>query len=88
MKVHIKLITIKRQLQAIRHYPLTRAEAGDDFLTLDEAFDELIYGFIKHCERKGLYSRFSIYNAIHRGWFSEQMADFFTDYCIKDWRVI
>ena len=88
MKVHIKLITIKRQLQDLMHYPLTHEQAGDDFLTLDEAFDELIYGFNKWCERHAVYSRFSIYNAVNRGWFTEQMADYFTDYCIPGWRII
>ena len=87
-KVHIKLSTIKRQLQQRMHYPTEHIFEDDDFLTLDEAFDVLPYGFGEWCIRHSVYSRFSIYNAINRGWFTEQMADYFTDYCISGWRII
>lgn len=87
-KVHIKLSTIKRQLQQRIQYPLTREEAGDDRLTLDEAFEALLYGFGEWCRRRNIFSRFTVYNAVNRGWFTEQMADLFTDYCISGWRII
>ena len=86
--VHIKLATIKRQLQEKMHYPLTKEEAGEGFLTLDEAFDVLLFGFDKWLvlTGKGSYNVVSL--AKQNGWISEKYADLFTDYCIKDWRVI
>ena len=86
--VHIKLITIKRQLQAKMQYPLTKEEAGDEFLTLDEAFDELLSGFDKWLVRNKLGSKMIVFYARQNGWLTEKMADLFTDYCITGWRVI
>ena len=85
--VTIKLITIKRQLQQKMHYPIIPDPSGE-YLTLDEAFDELLRGFRLYVQRHELYSFVAVSNAIERGYMSEQMADLFTDYCIKDWRVI
>ena len=53
--VHIKLITIKRQLQARMNYPLTREEAGEEYMTLDEAFDTLLYGFQRYIDPNSQY---------------------------------
>ena len=85
--VKIKLITIKRQLQKKMHYPIDPDPFGE-FLTLDEAFEELLRGFRLYAQRKGLYSLQAVFAAIERGYMSEQMADLFTDYCIKGWKVI
>ena len=85
--VTIKLITIKRQLQQKMHYPIEPDPLGA-FLTLDEAFDELLRGFRLYVQRHELYSFVAVSNAIERGYMSEQMADLFTGYCIKDWRVV
>ena len=85
--VKIKIITIKRQLQKKMHYPIEPDPLGE-LLTLDEAFDELLRGFRLYAQRKGLYSFAAISNAMERGYMSEQMADLFTGYCIKDWRVV
>ena len=85
--VTIKLITIKRQLQQKMHYPII-PDPGGEYLTLDEAFDELLRGFRLYAQRKGLYSLQAVFAAIERGYMSEQMADLFTDYCIKGWKVI
>ena len=86
--VHIKLITIKRQLQARMNYPLTREEAGEEYMTLDEAFDTLLYGFQRYIDRQQLAARTTVSNALKRGYFSEKFADMFTDYCIKGWRIV
>ena len=86
--VHIKLITIKRQLQARMNYPLTREEAGEEYMTLDEAFDELLYGFARWLERTKLGSMQAVYASIHRGWMTEKLADQFTNYCIKGWYIV
>ena len=86
--VHIKLATIKRQLQDKMHYPLTKEEAGEGYLTLDEAFEELLRGFGKMLERNKLASRTAVHDAVKRGWMTEKLADQFTDYCIKGWKVI
>ena len=43
--VHIKLTTIKQQLQAIMHYPEDPSEA-QGCPTLDQAFDTLLFGFM------------------------------------------
>ena len=85
--IKIKLITIKRQLQQKMHYPII-PDPGGEYLTLDEAFEELLRGFRLYAQRKGLYSFMAISSAMERGYMSEQMADLFTDYCIKDWRVV
>ena len=86
--VHIKLATIKRQLQEKMHYPLTKEEAGEEYLTVDEAFDVLLYGFRLWLVRNNKASDQVVFDAIKRGWMTEKYADLFTDYCIKDWRVI
>ena len=88
--VTIKLITIKRQLQQKMHYPMSSEgqDPWEEYLTLDEAFEELLRGFRLYVQRHELYSFVAVSNAIERGYMSEQMADLFTDYCIKDWRVI
>ena len=88
--VTIKLITIKRQLQQKMHYPMSSEgqDPWEEYLTLDEAFEELLRGFRLYAQRKGLYSFASISAAMERGYMTEQMADLFTDYCIKDWRVV
>ena len=70
------------------HYPLTREQAGDDFLTLDEAFDELLYGFNKWVKRHSIGSYQAVYASITRGWMTERFADLFTDYCIPGWRIV
>ena len=85
--VTIKLITIKRQLQQKMHYPIIPDPLGA-FLTLDEAFDELLRGFRLYAQRNRLYSFMAISSAMERGYMTEQMADLFTDYCIKGWRVV
>ena len=85
---HIKLSTIKRQLQERMHYPLTREEAGTEYLTLDEAFEELLRGFRLWLERNNKGSQIAVYHSVKRGWMTEKLADMFTDYCIKDWRII
>ena len=87
---HIKLLTIKRQLQERMHYPLTREEAGEDLATLDEVFDKALYGWAKAIVRQGskyfeTYLRDVI---LKRGWMSEKHADSFTDYIIPGWRII
>ena len=80
--VHIKLSTIKRQLQAFQHYPLTRQQAGDDFLTLDEAFDELLLSWALYRHKEGNYAYALKYQINKRGWMTDKQADDFTDYCI------
>ena len=87
-KVHIKLTTIKRQLQQRMNYPTEHVFIDDDFLTLDEAFDELLYGFSKWLERHNLGSHQVVYASVYRGWMTERLADLFTDYCISGWRII
>lgn len=88
--IKIKLITIKRQLQQKMHYPMSSEgqDPWEEYLTLDEAFEELLRGFRLYAQRKGLYSFASISAAMERGYMTEQMADLFTDYCIKGWRVV
>ena len=86
--VHIKLITIKRQLQERMQYPLTKEDAGEEFLTLDEAFDELLRGFRLWLERNKLGSQITVFESIKRGWMTEKLADQFTNYCITGWRII
>ena len=86
--VHIKLITIKRQLQERMQYPLTKEDAGEEFLTLDEAFDELLRGFRLWLERNKLGSQITVFESIKRGWMTEKQTDAFTDYCIAGWRII
>ena len=85
--VHIKLITIKRQLQQKMHYPLEPDPLGE-YRTLDEAFDELLYSFRLYANRNKLYSFTAVSDAIERQSMTEKMADVFTDYIIKGWRVI
>jgi len=85
--VHIKLITIKRQLQQKMHYPLT-AEEADGRPTLDEAFEVLLFGFDKWLQRHGLAGCSFMCVARQRGWMSEKHADLFTEYCIPGWRIV
>lgn len=85
--VHIKLITIKRQLQAKMNYP-TEPDPWGEYMCLDEAFDELLLAFGNWLERNGQGVRDNIYKAKKRGWMTDRLADMFTDYCIKGWRVV
>jgi hypothetical protein len=85
--VHIKLITIKRQLQQKMHYPET-AEQANGRPTLDEAFDTLLFGFDKWLQRHGMAGNAFMSVARQRGWFSERYADLFTEYCIPGWRIV
>ena len=86
--VKIKLATIKRQLQEKMHYPLEHMHVDDGYLTLDEAFDILLYGFGKWLVLTGRGSKDLVYQCQERGWITEKYADLFTDYCLKGWRVI
>ena len=86
--IHIKLATIKRQLQEKMHYPLTKEEAGEGYLTLDEAFDVLLYGFQAYLNRNKLGAASIVTAAKTNSYFTEKFADLFTDYCIKGWKVI
>ena len=88
MKAHIKLITIKRQLQDLMNYPITREQAGDDLLTLDEAFDELLLGWMRYTHKNYDYASSLKWQILKRGWMTEKQADGFTDYCITGWRII
>ena len=75
-KVHIRLTTIKGQLQAKMHY--------DD---PDKAFDILLYGWFK--KRYKTHDAAVIKRLIlKRGWMTEKQADNFTDYCITGWRIV
>ena len=74
---HIKLTTIKRQLQSRMHY--------DD---PDEAMEVLLYGFGKWLERNKAGTRARITEAKKRGWMTEKQADMFTEYCIPGWRIV
>ena len=85
--VHIKLITIKRQLQAKMNYP-TDVDPWGEYMCLDEAFDELLYGFTRWLERTGKGSSANISDARKKGWMTDRLADMFTEYCIKGWRVV
>ena len=87
-KVHVKLTTIKAQLQAHMHYPTEHIFIDDDFLTLDEAFEELLSGFAAHMVRhnKGTYALIS--QVRKRGWMTEKLADAFADYCITGWKIV
>ena len=84
---HIKLTTIKRQLQQKMHYPLEPDPLGE-YLCLDEAFDELLDGFSKWLERNGQGTRQTVYQAKSDSYLSEKFADLFTEYISKGWRVI
>ena len=86
--VHIKLNTIKRQLQEMMRYPLTKEESGEELLTLDEAFEELLRGFRLWLERNKKGSQIVVFESVKRGWMIEKLADQFTDYCKKGWRII
>ena len=86
--VHIKLTTIKAQLQARMNYPTKHLFEDDGYLTLDEAFEELLYGFQRYLIRRKLASRTAVYDAQKRGWMTEKLADWFTDYCINGWQVV
>ena len=85
--VHIKLSTIKRQLQQKMHYP-EQPDPNGEYLSLDEAFDELLRGFGKWLERNSKGSNETVNRAKRDSYFSEKFADLFTDYCIKGWRVV
>ena len=78
MKAHIKLITIKRQLQDLMHYPLTHEQAGD----------ELLLGWMRYTHKNYDYASSLKWQILKRGWMTEKQADGFTDYCITGWRVI
>ena len=70
------------------HYPLTRQQAGDEYLTLDEAFDVLLAGFFQ-LKYKGKSTAHTFkYLTLKRGWMTKQIADEFTDYCIRGWRIV
>ena len=86
--VHIKLITIKRQLQEKMHYPLTKEEAGEELMTLDEAFDALLYGFLKKELRTSDSASAVKLQVLKRGWMTEKQTDAFTNYCIAGWRIV
>ena len=85
--VHIKLITIKHQLQEKMHYPLTPEQANGR-PTLDEAFDTLLSGFSSWLVRHKWGSFATVSEAKKRGYLTEKYADLFTDYCIKGWKVV
>ena len=85
--VHIKLNTIKRQLQEMMHYPLEPDPEGE-YLSLDEAFEELLRGFRLWLERNKKGSQIVVFESVKRGWMIEKLADQFTDYCKKGWRII
>ena len=85
--VHIKLSTIKGQLQQKMHYP-EQPDQNGEYMSLDEAFDELLRGFYKQLERNKQGSKQTIYQTIERGWMTEKMADMFTNYCINGWTIV
>ena len=87
-KVHIKLSTIKCQLQQRMHYPTEHIFSDDDFLTLDEAFEVLLSGFASYLMRNNLGHASIITRARKDGWMTEKMADQFTNYCINGWKVV
>ena len=87
-KVHIKLTTIKRQLQDRMQYPTEHIFEDDDFLTLDEAFDVLLSGFASYLMRNKLGQASTVTRARKQGWMTEKMADLFTNYCINGWKVV
>ena len=86
--VKIKLLTIKRQLQEKMHYPLEHVHEDDGLLTLDEAFDTLLFGFGKWLVRNGIASHSAVHNAKENGFMTEKFADLFTEYCISGWRIV
>lgn len=86
--VHIKLNTIKGQLQARMHYPLKHLFEDDEYMTLDEAFDALLYGFMKHKYKTIELSGAMKLVTLRRGWMTEKLADEFTDYCITGWKIV
>ena len=85
--VHIKLSTIKHQLQQKMHYP-EEVDPQGEYLCLDEAFDELLRGFGKWLMRNGKGGEAVVWKAKRDSFFSEKFADLFTDYCIKGWKVV
>ena len=85
--VHIKLSTIKHQLQQRMHYP-EQPDPEGEYLCLDEAFDELLRGFGKWLMRNGKGGEAVVWKAKRDSYFSEKFADLFTDYCIKGWKVV
>lgn len=87
-KVHIKLSTIKCQLQQRMHYPTEHIFSDDDFLTLDEAFDELLEGFYKHRAPNIQNAYSQLHKTRKQGWMTERVADEFTDYCITGWKIV
>ena len=84
---HIMLSTIKRQLQQLMHYPEEPDPLGE-YLCLDEAFEELLVSFRKWLILTGTGSGQVVYNAIKNSYFTEKYADLFTNYIIKDWKVV
>ena len=69
---HITIEDLRREIGLKRGEPLT-----------DEQFGVLLAGFREHAARRGLFSTQSVYNAIHRGWMSAQMAHFFKTYALE-----
>lgn len=86
--VHIKLTTIKAQLQDRMNYPTKHLLEDDGFLTLDEAFEELLRGFLKRTCTSSSAASQQRATIIKRGWMSEKQAEEFTDYCIKGWKIV
>lgn len=84
---HIRLTTIKAQLQQKMNYP-TDPDPSGECMTLDEAYDELLEGFAEWLQRNGKGAKVYIYAVRKRGWMTAKQADQFTDYCIKGWRVV
>ena len=70
------------------HYPTEHLSEDDEYMTLDEAFEELLDGFRKYLVRNNIGSKMAVYDAQKRGWMTEKLADQFTDYCIKGWRIV
>ena len=84
--VHIKLATIKRQLQEKMNYP-EEVDPWGEYLCLDEAFEALLFGFQQYLTRKHLGAISTVSEAKKRGWMTEKVADAFTEYCIPGWRI-
>ena len=54
----------------------------------DEAFDALLYGFMKHKYKTIELSGAMKLVTLRRGWMTEKLADEFTDYCITGWKIV
>lgn len=88
MKQNNKILIdfIRFQLQLRMNYPIAH-ELHPDYLTLDEAFDELWYGFRRYCIRHDIFSAPKLTDIYQRGWMSVQDANLFCNYCIKGWKI-